>query len=467
MANAADRGGQIERHAIEQVPAAERHGKPWHLFTLWFSCNVQVTALVTGALAIVLGLDLKWAVICIITGNLIGGVFMAYHSIQGPRMGVPQMVQSRAQFGVLGNVLPLIIVLLMYMGFAIEGGVIAGPAIAGFLHIPNDLAITLFNVVLLLVAFFGYNLIHVASRIIAVISGLACLALFIELLMSLPAQVAGTAVNAGNILLVISIFVSWQITWAPYVSDYSRYLPESTSPKSTFWWTYLGSAVGAIFVMIVGAFGAAVSSSALNADPIGFLAHRFPLMSALMIPALLLGLVPAGAEGPYSAFLTCVSGISPKGKLRSPVMGRAVFIIGFTIIVTVLAITASSNVLGTVENITLFLLYLLAPWTAINLTDYYFIRHGHYDIPALFEITGKYGAFNWGAIAIYIAAIAFEMPFVNSSLYVGPMVNHLGGADISWLVGLVVAGGAYYLYASARQRRHGSGLSAGLNKAAS
>jgi NCS1 family nucleobase:cation symporter-1 len=153
--------------------------------------------------------------------------------------------------------------------------------------------------------------------------------------------------------------------------------------------------------------------------------------------------------------------------LRSPVMGRAVFIIGFTIIVTVLAITASSNVLGTVENITLFLLYLLAPWTAINLTDYYFIRHGHYDIPALFEITGKYGAFNWGAIAIYIAAIAFEMPFVNSSLYVGPMVNHLGGADISWLVGLVVAGGAYYLYASARQRRHGSGLSAGLNKAAS
>lgn len=467
MAKITDNGGQIERHAIEQVPAAERHGKPWHLFTLWFSCNVQITAIVTGALAVVLGLDLKWAVISIIAGNLIGGVLMAYHSIQGPRMGLPQMVQSRAQFGVLGNVLPLIIVLLMYMGFAIEGGVIAGPAIAGFLHIPNYLAITLFNVVLLLVAFFGYNLIHAVSRIIAVISGLACLALFIELWMNLPAHVVGTAVNPGNILLVVSIFVSWQMTWAPYVSDYSRYLPENTPAKATFWWTYLGSAVGGSWVMIIGAFAAAVSSSALNADPIGFLGHRFPLITGLMIPALLLGLVPAGAEGPYSAFLTCVSGISARGRLRSPVMGRALFIVGFTVIATALAITASSNVLGTVENITLFLLYLLAPWTAINLTDYYFVRRGHYDIPALFDVHGEYGSFNWGTIAIYLAAIAVEMPFINSSLYVGPMVDHLGGADISWLLGLIVAGGAYYLYASSRRRLRASRPNAGFNKATS
>jgi NCS1 family nucleobase:cation symporter-1 len=109
-------------------------------------------------------------------------------------------------------------------------------------------------------------------------------------------------------------------------------------------------------------------------------------------------------------------------------------------------------VLGTVENVTLFLLYLLAPWTAINLTDYYFIRHGNYDIPALFEINGKYGAFNVGAVLIYLGSIAIELPFINSSLYVGPLVNHLGGADISWLVGIIVSGGAYYLYASARNR---------------
>lgn len=456
MSTAADNSPQIERHAIEHVPAAERHGKPWHLFTLWFSCNVQMAALVTGALSVALGLGLTWAVISIIAGNAIGAVFMAYHSVQGPRMGVPQMVQSRAQFGVLGNVLPLITVLLVYMGFAVEGGVIAGPAIAGFLGIPKDLAIAVFNLVLLLVAFFGYDFIHAASRVIAVISGLVCLALFIELGMSLPAEIPGTAVNEGNILLAISIFVSWQITWAPYVADYSRYLPENTSAKATFWWTYLGSALGGSWIMIVGAFAAAVSSSALNADPIGFLSQRFPLIAWLMVPALLLGLVPAGAGGPYSAYLTCVSGISARGTLRFPILGRAAFTIAFTVIVTVLAITASSNVLGTVENITLFILYMLTPWTAINLTDYYFIRHGHYDIPALFEIPGKYGAFNWGAIVIYLVSIAIEMPFVSASLYVGPMVKHLGGADISWLVGLVVAGGTYYLYASVRLRRQAS-----------
>jgi len=212
---------------------------------------------------------------------------------------------------------------------------------------------------------------------------------------------------------------------------------------------------------MVGAFAAAVSSRALNADPVGFLGHRFPLIAGLMIPALLLGLVPAGAEGPYSAYLTCISGVSPSGKLRSPVVVRASFVIVFAIIATALAISASSNVLATVENITLFLLHLLAPWSAINLTDYYFIRRGNYDIPALFAIDGKYGAFNWGAVIIYTASIAIEMPFVNSSLYVGSLVKHFGGADISWLVGLIVAGGSYYLYASS-----GSGLATSKPKAA-
>jgi NCS1 family nucleobase:cation symporter-1 len=316
MAEAADTSGHIERHTIEPVPLTERHGKPWHLFTLWFSSNVQITALVTGALSVSLGLDLKWAIISIIVGNLVGGIFMAYHSVQGPRMGVPQMVQSRAQFGFFGNALPLIVVVLMYLGFAIEGGVIVGPAIAGLLHISNAWAILLSNVVLLLVAFLGYDYIHAAGRFIAVISGVACFALFIDLWINLPAHTAGTAITAGNILLVISIFVSWQITWAPYVSDYSRYLPEGTPAKVTFWWTYLGAAVGGSWVMIIGAFAAAIGSAALNADPVGVLGHRIPTLAWFLIPALLLGQVPAGAEGPYGAFLTCVSGISPSGRLR-------------------------------------------------------------------------------------------------------------------------------------------------------
>ena len=34
------------------------------------------------------------------------------------------------------------------------------------------------------------------------------------------------------------------------------------------------------------------------------------------------------------------------------------------------------------------LLYLLVPWTAVNLVDYYLIRFGHYDVPSFFSSDG-------------------------------------------------------------------------------
>jgi purine-cytosine permease-like protein len=43
------------------------------------------------------------------------------------------------------------------------------------------------------------------------------------------------------------------------------------------------------------------------------------------------------------------------------------------------------------SNFLVFTLYLLVPWTAINLTDFYLIRRGRYDIPELFKADGIYG----------------------------------------------------------------------------
>ena len=93
---------QMERRTIDVIPDAERHGTPRDQFTLWFGANMQITAIVDGALAVVFGADALWAIIGLLIGNICGGVVMALHSAQGPRMGIPQMISSRAQFGVLG-----------------------------------------------------------------------------------------------------------------------------------------------------------------------------------------------------------------------------------------------------------------------------------------------------------------------------------------------------------------------------
>jgi NCS1 family nucleobase:cation symporter-1 len=89
----------------------------------------------------------------------------------------------------------------------------------------------------------------------------------------------------------------------------------------------------------------------------------------------------------------------------------------------------------------------MIPWTAINLTDYYLVRHGRYDVGDMFRTDGRYGRVNPRGVGIYVLTVLVEIPFVNSSLYEGPIARGLGGADISWIVGFVLAAGLYYLAA--------------------
>ncbi|MFF9483184.1 purine-cytosine permease family protein [Streptomyces sp. NPDC014733] len=434
------RNERIEQHSIDYVPVTERHGKPWHLFTVWFSSNLQITGFVNGALAVLIGLDLPWAIFAIIAGNLVGALFMAYHSVQGPRMGVPQMIQSRAQFGFVGAILPAALVVCMYLGFAIEGSVISGHALAAWAGIPFTLAVAIQVTLPAIVAIVGYRLIHFATRVVTVVSAILFAALTVALLGNLPGNLpSGTAVTPGNVLLVIAIYVGWQLTWAPYVSDYSRYLPEDTPSGRTFVWTYAGAALGSIWVMVLGAVAATVSAGAVASDAIGMLGDQIPGMGSLILIALLFGTIPAAAYGNYGMFLTAISAVSEKGHGRSTPMVRTAFILATGTLIVAVTLLSGGEIQHTVLNITLFLLNLLVPWTAINLADYYLVRQGEYEIDQLFDRRGSYGLVNWPAITAYVAAMAAQVPFINSGLYTGPLVDDLGGADVSWIVGLAVA----------------------------
>jgi NCS1 family nucleobase:cation symporter-1 len=90
------------------------------------------------------------------------------------------------------------------------------------------------------------------------------------------------------------------------------------------------------------------------------------------------------------------------------------------------------------------------PWSAVNLVDYYFITKERYDIPALADPNGRYGRWNWPGIGVYTFGVLVQMPFIDTKLYTGPMVAHLGGVDVSWLIGLVVPSVLYYCVARRR-----------------
>src|ERR1700685_2617648 len=105
---------QLEISTIQPIGLDQRHGTARDLFTIWFGSNIMLLTVVTGGLAVtVFGLSFAWAVAGLTIGNLLGGIFMALHAAQGPTLGVPQMVQTRGQFGSFGSLLVVGIVIVM------------------------------------------------------------------------------------------------------------------------------------------------------------------------------------------------------------------------------------------------------------------------------------------------------------------------------------------------------------------
>ena len=58
----------------------------------------------------------------------------------------------------------------------------------------------------------------------------------------------------GGLLIQLSAAAGYQISYAVYVSDYSRYLPQETPSAKVIFWTYLGAAGSALWLMSLGAF---------------------------------------------------------------------------------------------------------------------------------------------------------------------------------------------------------------------
>jgi purine-cytosine permease-like protein len=152
----------------------------------------------------------------------------------------------------------------------------------------------------------------------------------------------------------------------------------------------------------------------------------------------------------YGGSLTLISGVDSVRRVRPTVLIR-VLTIGITAALSLIgALAASKNFLGNFNNFLLLILYLFVPWTAVNLVDYYLVRRGHYAIAEIFNPRGMYGRWGWRGIVAYVIGFAVMVPFFNvassySTLYEGPVAKALGGADISFFIGLPVAGVLYWV----------------------
>ncbi len=434
----------VETHHIDMIPAGARHGKPWQQAAFWGGANINVFNVVLGGVVVAIGLTFWWAIFAIVAGTLAGALFIALHATQGPRLGVPQTIQSRGQFGFYGAAFLFPCVLLLNVGFIAAQLVIQAQSAQGVvasLTIPEWILILAIPAVV--IGIFGYRWIHRVMQATVVIVGLSMIVMLIQGLRygSLPAKETTLhAPTVGLFLAGAALLVIDMLSWAPFVSDYTRYLPVNTSGRRLFWSIYLGNVVSTIIACTIGAYLAALLPSLGPVAAIGKISGKWALV------ILTLSLINSDTLNAYTgAFQVLALGNMWRRFKSVSVMLRVVPFLCVMAVGVVIALVGYGHFVSNLSNFLDVLLVIFIPWSAVNLTDYFLVRRGNYDVTAFFIPDGVYGKISWRGLLAYAIGLAAEWPFVSQPDYVGPLVSHLGGADISWLVGFFVAAVVYLI----------------------
>lgn len=429
---------KVEPYGVDHIPDSERHGKPSSQFFVWFAAGLNFPIIVLGFSAVSFGLSFWAAVTAIVGGAAVGSVLMAVMSRMGVRLGVPQQIQARGPLGFFGNFLPVAYInVFAGVGWAAVTVILGGKAFAELTHLPFWLTALMLTTVELVVAVFGYNMINMLQRLLTyVLTPLFLMITVVALVrgsgtFDADPEASGFIGGTGGWVTFGGWFLAFLVAWAPFASDYSRYLPDSPAMvRRTSLYTGLGN-----FVTIcwLGILGVLVGSNATSSDSIEAL-HK--LAGPFAVPALIAITLSALAQN----FLNVYGGAISVQTLRVPV-SRPQAVTAICVLAYVISLWGES---GTEEKFAVFLnltAYFIAPFAVVLLLDYFL--GGRSDPGRIPELYDRRRVLGWGFVA-WAGGVLASVPFWSSNAYTGPIASaHPGMGDVSMFV---AAGAAVVIY---------------------
>ncbi|BCG00388.1 transporter membrane subunit [Paraburkholderia sp. PGU19] len=457
--------GSIEGHSIDFIPEHERTDRLSRQGPFWFLGNFTFFTMTIGFVGPSVGLSSLWTTIAGTLGIMFGTLFMAFHGSQGPHLGLPQMIQSRAQFGYRGVVLVLMATLFVFAGFNIVNLVLMMQGLKTLYSWDPVKVALVVTIPAAILAILGHDWMHRSFKWALYLSlplyGIVTAAVLLHWVHDapLPAVAPGSTppVPLGfawtGFIAQFAAAASYNIAYAPYVSDYSRYLPKNTPSGRLIAAVFLGASLSGAWMIAVGGW----LGDHLHATDVLVALNQVgsdlaPGLGSVVVAVTILAFLPVIAMNIYSAKLTAITGVDSFRKVEPTARVRVLAVI-FVVLLQLgiaLSIYTSGKGLSVLNIYLVVMLYFLVPWTAVNLTDYFFVRKGRYAIPHFFlphnNIYGRWGARGLISYAIGFAAmVPFFCIFDGSNeVYVGPLARRMGSLDLAWLVGLVVSGIAYY-----------------------
>jgi NCS1 family nucleobase:cation symporter-1 len=435
----------IETNDVSPISAGERHGKAWHLFTVWSSPNLEFATVFVGALAIGFGLNVWQGLLAVLVGNALAGITHGILSTWGPEAGLPQMVLSRNAFGKWGNLIPAgASTLVAGIGwFAVNtvSGTFALQALLPGIGVYGALA-----VIILLqvgVAFVGHNLIQVWERYASYVLAVVWL-IVVVVIFTMPGAFTVAAGGSADFpwagfTLTAGAAYGYTAGWTAFASDYTRYLPANTSKKALGWFAGLGNFTSTTLIMAVGvaAFNVLAGENkdgfwAIANPTAAFTAKFTPAFGAIVLLAIVIGSVSANILNIYSGAMSFLAmGFKLGFKTRRAIMVLIAGVVGGTLSYVGVM---NGDVAHQLDGFLLVVSYWVSPWIAVVLTERIMSGGKNAQARALAPKN------SWaGAAAFVIATVVSVWGFAAQVLYTGPLAAAWGVGDLTALVGFVLA----------------------------
>ncbi|MEW1747652.1 purine-cytosine permease family protein [Streptomyces angustmyceticus] len=458
--------GAVERHGIDPVPDAERHGSPRSLFWPWAASGLSLLSVAYGVYLMGLGLGPWQTIVTGALGYVLSFVLVGLVSVAGARTGAPTMAVGRACFGTQGNKLPTVFSYVSNVGW--ETVLVALSSLGGsaiLARVAPDafaradgrtpttaaqalcFAVTAVSVVV--VGIVGHALImKVQKYLTAAITVLTVVYVALMAGRIDPSALgkgpsAGFGTCVGGVVFAMTLL---GLGWVNCGADYSRYLPRTSSGRAITGWTTAGGVLPPLALLVFGVLlnaGDPKLAAAAAADPVGALAAALPTW--FLVPYLLTaigGFASGAIMDIYSSGMSMLAlGIPVRRHLAVFVDGVLMAFGGWYVLFV------SPSFFATFQAFLSIIGVAMAAWTAVFLVEQWRRRHTGlapapvraFGGPAVFSLTVA-TVVGLGLITSGDPHIARVVGFLLTD---GAARGTLGTMNLGVVVALAVAGVLY------------------------
>jgi nucleobase:cation symporter-1, NCS1 family len=403
----------VELTGIEIIAESERTARPRDLFWPWFAANISVFGISYAAFVLGFGISFWQAVIVTVVGVVVSFLLVGIIAIAGKRGSAPTMILSRAAFGVTGQKVPGVVSWLVSIGWETFLAILAVLATSTIFErlgwgggtSTKVIAAAVVATLIVVASVMGYHVIMRMQSILTWVTA-AITVVYVALtvqhidwaaISSLPSGSAGAMVGA-----LVMVMTGFGLGWINIAADWSRYQSREAPGAAIVGWNTLGGALGPTLLVLYGLTIAGSDAAVLEAigdDPIGTLATLLPTW--VLVPfliAAILALVSGAVLGIYSSGLTLLSlGVRIPRPMAALVDGL-ILTAG-----TVWVVFFAQSFIGPFQSFLITLGVPLASWAGIMIADIA-LRTRDYDDAALFDASGRYGAWDWTSVATLVGA---------------------------------------------------------------